>query len=245
MQQNQKSVPEHALNTSKVSLLNYAKTKLSFQEDTGPIKIRDPKGEALFHAKFIPKFEAGYDAWVKAGNDPWAFLTQENIDKLANGLRSKAEMARDRMNALGESTGEKGADTMPPAPEGIDKTVWNTVLAHPPVMATGQVATHAQYGKAIATLKDNPTPEMMAKFDKWFGTDKVKAKDVLGQLGGKPAETLKSENEAAAYERLPPPPNYSIHDTKGPGPAGYLGDVIRGIVPQKAQDYLKDKATLQ
>ena len=91
-----------AVHQTALSLMTYAKNHLSFEEDTGPVKIRDPKGEAIFNAQFVPKFEAALSSWQKGGKDPWQFLTRDNVDKIMEGMRSPAEMARDRLAATAD-----------------------------------------------------------------------------------------------------------------------------------------------
>ena len=185
MNQNQKSVGDAAVNTAKVGLLNYAKQKLSFEEDTGPIKIRDPKGEALFNGKFIPQFEAAYDQWVKAGKDPWQFLSQDNVDKMLTGMRSKSEMAADRMTAIGAATGEQ-TTPLPPAPQGVNENSWNAILLAPPVAKGGGQYPAAAWFSAIDILQKNPTPEVIKAFDAKFGAAGLSGQEILDKFGGKP-----------------------------------------------------------
>jgi len=254
MKDGQKSVNDASVNQTKVGLLSYAKQKLSFEEDTGPIKIRDPKGEALFNGTFIPKFEAAYDNWVKDGKNPWEFLTRENVDKLMTGLRPKAEMATDRLSALGEaSPPQAGAENqpIPPPPEGVDPVGWTTVLAKPPLMATGMQATRQQYAQAVDLLRGNPTPENKKRFDKWFGAEGLKADDVLGKIGAVSAEEKKAQAERQVQQQaeadmqpLPQPTPAATEATpissrEGAGPAGYLGDLIRSVTPDRVKEYLQ------
>ncbi len=49
------------------------------------------------------------------------------------------------------------------------------------------------------------------------------------------------ERDTADYLKKRPAPSYSIHDTSGPGPAGYLGNIIRSITPQRAQEYIRNQ----
>ncbi|HXJ73160.1 MAG TPA: hypothetical protein VNM37_09905, partial [Candidatus Dormibacteraeota bacterium] len=106
MNQIKKSPDQQAVHTSQTSLMAYAKQKLSFQQDLGPVKIPDPKGEAIFHGEFVPKFQAAYAQWVAAGKNPWEFLTRENIDKMVTGMRPKSEMEMSRLSATGEAVTE-------------------------------------------------------------------------------------------------------------------------------------------
>jgi hypothetical protein len=179
MSASQKSVQDASVTQTKTALLNYAKSKLSFEQDTGPIKIRDADGEAIFNGKFIPKFEAAYDQWIKAGKNPYEFLTQENVDKLRAGMRDPAKMAQDRLRATGE---EPPAEATPPAPFGVDEKPWQRIMGSPPKMPNGQTWPMSNWGAAIERLRANPTPEMQAAFDKKFAPSGYTAKDILGRL---------------------------------------------------------------
>ena len=179
MSASQKSVQDASVVQTKAGLLNYAKSKLSFEQDTGPIKIRDPKGEQLFNAQFIPKFEAAYDQWVKAGKNPYEFLNQKNVDELMKGMRNPSEMAQDRLKATGE---EPPNEAMPDAPVGVDAKPWQRIMASPPKLPNGQTWPMANWSTAITRLRENPTPEMQAAFDKKFAPSGYTAKDILGRL---------------------------------------------------------------
>lgn len=236
--QNRKSVNDAASNTTRLGLLNYAKSRLSFEVDTGPIKIRDPKGEAIFNATFIPKFEAAYDAWTKGGKDPWEFLTKKNVDEMITGMRSQAQMNADRIAATGgaEAQTEAPGTPLPKAPEGIADKDWQAVVKTTPTLPSGQHATHAQWGQALDILQKNPTAETKAAFNKWFGAAGYDADKVLNQL--KPPAK-------AAEPAKPAEPGFSLHDTTGPGPAGYLGRALRSITPKAVEDYVGSRAAQQ
>lgn len=179
-----KSVEGSAVNTTKTGLMNYAKGKLSFEQDLGPVKIRDPKGEAIFNSQFIPKFEAGYDQWVKDGKAPFEYLTRENIDKMITGMRSKDEMAQERMKATGEAGGEdKPNAPLPPAPDGVDNKAWTNVVSKTPMLASGKEASKAQWGQALGILLSNPTPSTVAFFNKHFAVDGYDGNEILKRFG--------------------------------------------------------------
>jgi hypothetical protein len=183
LMESRKDPDQAAVNQTKASLINYAKSKLSFEDDTGPVKIRDPKGEAIFNAKFVPQFEAAYDAWTKAGKNPWEMLTQENVDKMMGGLRPKAQMAADKIAA--EGGGQVLANApLPEPPQNVNTDSWHTLLQAPPLMATGQVATPQQYGMALSVLLENPNDQTKEKFNKWFGVKGAMADDVLAKMSG-------------------------------------------------------------
>lgn len=115
-----KSPDERAIATTESSFLAYAKRKLSFEDDTGPVKIRDPKGEDIFNAQFIPMFERGLADARQTGKpqDVQNYLSRDNIDKMLGGLRSQTDMAKDRLNALGISDQpvEAPGTPIPPPP---------------------------------------------------------------------------------------------------------------------------------
>lgn len=103
-----KSVDAYANARSEASFINYAKSHLSFEQLDGPIKIRDPKGEDIFNAQFVPEFErqlAAAKVEAQQKNDPSVvskFLNKDNIDKMISGMRNEAQMARDRLAATGQ-----------------------------------------------------------------------------------------------------------------------------------------------
>jgi hypothetical protein len=133
---NFKSADDAAVNRTMAGLYNYAKSKLSFEQDTGPIKIRDPDGEKIFNSEFIPKFNQSFDQWVKDGKNPWDFLTRKNIDDMTEGMRPKAQMEQDRLRAYGEA-GPQEATGQNTAPVGIDNKVWQAQIASPPMSPNG------------------------------------------------------------------------------------------------------------
>ncbi len=187
MKQNQSSVNDASVNTSKVGLMNYAKSQLSFEQDTGPIKIRDPKGEAIFNSTFIPKFEAAYDEWTKAGKNPWEFLTKDNVDGMMQGLRPKSDMAQDRMSALGDEGVATPEVPVPPAPKGTDPTAWSSVFAdRPKVEVGGGIYPADKWGQVVDLLRTNPTPQNIALFNQSQLAQRtgLRGEDILNKLNG-------------------------------------------------------------
>jgi hypothetical protein len=237
MEQNRKSVSDAAVNTAKVGLINYAKGTLSFEADTGPIKIRDPKGEKIFNGTFLPKFEAAYDAWVKDGKDPWQFLTHENVDKMIGGMRSKSEMAMDKIRATGEASGEAQPNQpAPPAPQGIEPARWEKIMATRPIAPTGQPIAPKNWADALAMLRDKP--EMAPYFKKQFPD--FDPAELLEQMKGAEKRAAPTPPEQT-FRPAEPKPTFGAHpmsERAGAGPAGYLGDLLRAVVPKRAQDYI-------
>lgn len=196
----QKNPDQAAVNDTKASLLKYARSKLSFQQDApdvpGMKPLTDYQGEQIFNARFVPKFEAAYDKWVGSGKDPFDFLTQDNVDKLSQGLRSPGEMAMAKLQAM--QTGVDLSDIqVPPPPVGVDPDGWKLVMISPPTLPDGKPSAPDKWMKAITLLQQQPTPEMMGKFDSFFGQSGVAAKDVLDVLGIQPRPQTEAEKKAA------------------------------------------------
>lgn len=177
-----KSPDAQAVHTTQTALMAYAKGKLSFAQDMGPIKIPDPKGEAIFNGEFIPKFQAAYAEWIKAGKNPWEFLKRENIDQMIQGMRPKGEMEVDRLAATGEVAPEAPA---PSPPDGIDKARWNDVMGMSLSTSTGKPFPKAAWGQAVTWLLQNPTPEGVKLFNesKFGRTAKIDGQKLLERLG--------------------------------------------------------------
>ena len=180
---------QNGVNTAKVSLLKaieskYARTQMI--PGMGPVSM-NLKGQQIYNEKFVPRFEAEYDAYMHSKNNanPYEFLNEKKINEIADQVYPRAQRAADSISGSGEAGINRANAPIPEPPEGIDKTAWQSVNAKPPKMATGLIADHEQYGEAIKLLLSSPTPQAMASFDKWFGTPGAVAKDIIGKL--KPA----------------------------------------------------------
>ena len=163
MRESARSTDDAAVNQTKASLIGYAKSKLSFDQDMlfpGAPPMRDPKGAQLFNAQFVPKFEAAYDQWIKAGKNPWDFLQQDNVDKMVKGMRSPVEMAQAKIAAGSASSSEPAPAALPPPPANVDPQAWSAVLAKPP-----GGASQTSWNSAVSMLMASPTPNMIAQFN--------------------------------------------------------------------------------
>jgi GH24 family phage-related lysozyme (muramidase) len=196
-----KGPDEYGIQKTRASLETYAKSVMAKEQlipGFGTLST-NKKGEEIFNSQFIPQFNAAYANWVQKGKDPNEFLTKKNVDEMMDRIYPRDKRAADNMIAQGQGNIPQDANApLPQPPDGVDQKVWTGLLGTPPLMATGKVATPQQYGNAIKLLKDNPTPDMQAKFDKWFGAPKGMAKDILGTLGGKPTEATVTAPAAAA-----------------------------------------------
>ncbi len=206
MGENTRSVDDQAVNTTKMGLIAYAKSRLSNQPDTGTITIKDPEGERIFNARFIPKFESAFDQWKKAGKDPWQFLTQENTDKLMQGLRSPTEMALQKIHA--QDNQDTSTFTAPPPPTGVNPEGWKLVMNTPPPQEDGTALDPGKWQQVVERLVANPTPGVRNWFDKYFEAKGLRADDVLDALGV-PKELQKGPDErqtSAPIASAPPAP---------------------------------------
>lgn len=175
-----KSIDDSQTTEALHSLIAGQKSKMSFQQDTGPVQIKDPQGEQLFNSRFVPKVLGAYDQWTKAGKDPWQFLTQDNFEKLAQGIRNPREMAMAKM-AQDASGVDPSSLPAPPTPVGMDDTGWKLVLNNAPQIDNKPVDS-AVWGATVQRLFQDPTPNAMKWFDYHFAGSNITAADVLSTV---------------------------------------------------------------
>lgn len=214
LQEIKKDTNSATINHSKVGLLNYAKSKLSYEGELTQTLInaglparRDPRGEAIFNGVFIPKFEAAFDEWVKGGKNPWEFLNKENVDKMLGGMRSKAQMDMDRVSGDADAANAPGSKakvdmSVPPAPEGIKPEIWAGVMKTRPVLA-GKIISPRAWATVINDLREDPTPENIAEFKRAFPS--FDGDTLIQQLGNKPAPAAPAPTAPAPNEPDAPP----------------------------------------
>jgi hypothetical protein len=183
---NFKSADDAAVNRTMAGFYNYAKGKLSFEQDTGPIKIRDPKGEQIFNSQFIPKFNQSFDEWVKQGKNPWDFLTQDKIDDLIKGMRPRDQMERERLTALGENDNSPvvpgKTQNIPTAPkEVVNSDEWKNAISLLPFKDKTNENMN-RWSQALSYLISSPTPENIANFDNYFGKTGIRAEELIRKM---------------------------------------------------------------
>ena len=208
MNQSRKSVDDTAVQRSKLGLLTYAKSKVSFNDEmlipgVPTSMAKDPQGERIFNAQFIPRFEAAYDQWVKDKKNPWEFLTQENVDKMISGMRSSREMAEAKMratNGLGDVT------PPPPMPKGasVVPEAWTSLTEKPATLADGTPLTKVVWANALSTLATHPTPVAVEGFNRLFG--RQDGAQLLKQLTGKDLNAPAAQPGAPAAPAAIPQP---------------------------------------
>lgn len=210
MKENTTTVDSSSINTTKTGLMKYAEGLLSYDNETqafGGSPLKDPKGRQAFNAEFIPRFESAYAQWIKDGKDPYQFLTRENVQKMAYGIRSPNQVAVDKLIATG-GTGQPEAPNapIPPPPEGVKKAGWDSLMQTPPLLKnSGERMSHAQWSTVLQQLRENDTPQMREAFDKWGASAGFKAGEVLDRMSGKSPAVPAGPAPTAAQTGVMPP----------------------------------------
>ena len=201
MGQNTRSTDDAQTNVALKGLIDGEKSKMSFQQIGDVQGPKDPKGEQIFETRFVPKVMGAYDQWIKAGKDPWQFLTQDNFDKLANGLRSPKEMALAKLQA----TGDTSQSQLPPAPQGVDEDGWKLALNVPTLLKNGSPRSIQNWAAALTALQTSPTPDVIKQFDEHYAASGVTAKDMLDVMGVAPQASVSPDDRwtAAKPEEAP------------------------------------------
>jgi len=182
----QRSVNDNMVHQAQMSMMTYAKGLLSFDGESaapGFAGLRDPQGEKIFHSQFVPQFLAQYDAWVKAGKNPWEFLTQENVDKMAQPMRDRAKMARDKLTASGQAATAPQKEALPPAPSGANPDSWATWMDVAPTRLNGTRMPLQNWAKIINALRTDPDQKgAIEDFDAKYGNQGLSAQEILNSL---------------------------------------------------------------
>lgn len=205
----QKSVNDNMVQQTQQHIMKYAEKRFGIEEGSampGFPGLKNPAGEKLFNGKFVPTYLAAYDAWTKAGKNPWEFLTQEKADEIADQIYPRRQMEKDKLNAAGEAPAT-AREPIPPTPEGINADTWSTVVGQPPIVANGQEIPITKWAGAVDYLRTHPTPEVIDAFDRKYGAGGYSAKNILERLqkpvaptSGLPAETENPLSSAAPAE---------------------------------------------
>jgi hypothetical protein len=193
--------------TAKASILKYYQNQYGqSQSDLGGFlkPFKNQKGLDKFDREFVPAFEASYSKWVGQNKDPFEFLRDtKSLDALANRIYPPDQRARDTLQG-GDNAGKP-----PPAPEGIEPSNWDKLMGSPPKgQVDGHAITAADWAKPLIWLRNNPTPENKAKFDKTFAPSGYTADYVLKQLPPAPFNDVTGAPAppADAHASEPPPP---------------------------------------
>lgn len=203
-----KQPDQTAVNSTAASMLASVKKQLSFQvapQFPGDPGTPDPEGEKIFAERFLPKFWGAYNNWTTVqGKDPWEFLTEENVSKLAQGLRSPREMAMKEMLALQGIQLEDIA--APPAPAGVNEDGWKLVATSIPrnPLKPDEAVAPEKWLAAVTRLAENPTEQEMAWFDQVFAPTGISAADVFEVLSIAPKAAGEAEAKPTLLEEAVP-----------------------------------------
>jgi len=193
LSQSQSGIDGAGIANAKASVLNYAKSKLSFDGTSipGGFQLKDPNGERAFDATFVPQFEASYNAWVKSGKDPMAFLQNTaNIDGMIAKIRPPSQFNADQMAAMGGVGGaatpaNAAPEPIPAAPTTVkDPDGWQKWMKQPPQTQNGPIPV-SQWSAAVGMLMQNPQ-QNIPFFDKTFGPYGYDGAQIVAQLSNAP-----------------------------------------------------------
>ena len=166
--------------------------------------------------------------------NPADYYSTENVDKF---LKAHNYFGRPPSVVAAERIGAGGAE-MPSPPPGLNPAGYTAAMKSAPAATSdGTPVSPFGYANVLYDLATKyPTPAGVASFNKRFNRTDGAAivKQLTGKDVGVPAVP-------AVVAPAAPAKTYSIKDEKGAGPAGYLGDLLRGVTPQAAQDYISRK----
>ena len=110
-------------------------------------------------------------------------------------------------------------------------------MAVRPIAPTGGAIDPRNWAEALASLRDDP--EKIAPYFKKLWPDFEPA-ELLEQMKGaaKSAPPTPPEQTFRPAEAKPTFGAHPLSEHTGAGPAGYLGDLLRAVVPKRAQDYI-------
>lgn len=183
-----KSVNNDSVHTAKAGLLSYARSAMAKEQlvpGATPI-VTNKKGLEIFNAKFLPQYEAEYDAHVASGKNPYEFLTQKKADEIMDRVYPRSERAKDTLAGGGDFSDDKN-QPVPPTPKGANPATWGRLMSSPPLLADGKPLSRKIWADKLGLLLANPTPENIELFNSSrLGTQGgYEAKKLIDQLSGK------------------------------------------------------------
>lgn len=140
-------------------------------------------------------------------------------------------------------TGVGGVDN----PDGSRSTLYQSVQEHDgkfyniPTVWDGKRETQ-KWTDPSGKVWDVPNPTALRNVER-VGWDKFPSYATAQEADARYEQMHKFMERDTAEHLGRRPKSYSIHDTEGPGPAGYLGDFVRGVVPEAAQKYVQPMNT--
>jgi len=157
-------------------MMREIKKEVSFEVNDGFVKIPDPVGERNFAYSIFPALQTQFDKALAEGGDLQKFYQTlpETARDMRDQLRPPAQMARDKLAALGQAR-----EAPPPPPAGVQEQDWGKVVTKPPLGFS-----QGRWGQILSTLVANPTEENVALFNKHFGARGARpGADILRDFG--------------------------------------------------------------
>ena len=201
-----KNLDLNAIHRSASGFLEDAKNYLSFQDDTGFVKTKDPAGEHIFNSQFLPRFERGLEAAIATGDQQkvWDYLSDKNITPMYRALRTQADRDKARLAASGQLAPgdvDKPGAPLPPPPiiplpsesghvpqhVQINPSEWYSIVNAPPIAENGTPYTHAAWAEIMKRLVADPE-RVGPWFDELFGRAGYRADEIVGRLKKPAAE---------------------------------------------------------
>lgn len=233
--------PDQAgINMVKSAQLEYYKNQFAIDQNMnipGMKPFKNQKGLDKFNHDFVPAFESAYSDWIAKGKDPMEFLNNKQaIDGIMNRVYPASQRAADTLRG-----DDNEAQKPPPAPDGVDPTAWDRVMTDPPKLAAGGNVPLDKWANAINWLRDNPTPENKAIFDRKMGPSGYTADQILSRMPPGPqadisASGLPSGPITGVAQPAPPPVPHKPHSPVGLFGLPYSLEKVRETNQQRLKD---------
>lgn len=189
----------NALATRQTSALTMAEN-LTYTNPMLDLPMRkrlDPEGQAAFAKVQNLLLDEIGSLKTEAEQRAYFAKIEENVRRVVDMVRPAA--ARQQAQVSGTPVAQDKV-TVPPPP-GIPVEIWTQVASRPPVLTKPDGAQVqmpvGQWASALDMLARNPSPEMVAKFDKAFGASGVTGSGVLQMLTGRRPAAAEAPNAAA------------------------------------------------
>lgn len=188
-----KDIDQHGIQQSRASVMKWAESQIVVDHEMlypGMPVRKDKKGEDAYNGSFVPKVNAAYSEFLKKPNaNPVEFWTQENMQKLMEGVRSQKDIQEEKLRgALQNAPPEDTAKVaIPPAPGGVRADAWENIVRQPPATETGKAWPVKAWGDYLKALVASPTPAHIKEFNDTFGASGYTFEDIDKRLHKPPA----------------------------------------------------------
>ena len=181
LQRNKKTDLSDGVLSTKAHFIAEAKRYLSYENQA--INLKDDVGENLFNTVFMPRFNQEFEEHIKKGGSPYEFLTKERVEKMYTSLRSRDDINRSMLSAVGAGTGERKEPVIMPPPDTVkvEQSKWQTLIQQRPNATNGNPIDAGRWSAALRALAETPTRKNVEYFNKAFPS--VRAETLLNALG--------------------------------------------------------------